>query len=209
MTTHTTYSIVPLVSIITATMMLSLGCDKKTQAQDADVVEKILAKANAKIPDYAEKATFAAGCFWGVESAYQQIDGVITTSVGYTGGKMIAPSYKDVCAGRTGHTEAVEVIFDPNKVSYEKLVDTFWKIHDPTTLNQQGPDFGTQYRSAIFFHNLKQQATATTSKQALQHSGRFKQDIVTEITKATPFYRAEDYHQSYLAKRGKTACHNP
>ncbi len=208
MTTHTTYSIVPLISIIAVTVMLSLGCDKKTQAQDADVVEKILAKANAKIPDYAEKATFAAGCFWGVESAYQQIDGVITTSVGYTGGKMIAPSYKDVCAGRTGHAEAVEVIFDPHKVSYEKLVDTFWKIHDPTTLNRQGPDFGTQYRSAIFFHNLKQQAIATRSKQAMQHSGRFSRDIVTEITSASPFYRAEDYHQSYLAKRGKTSCNN-
>ncbi len=205
----TRHSMMRLAYVTVIASVLSLGCDNRTEAGDSKVIEKILAKADAKVPANAEKATFAAGCFWGVESAYQQLDGVIKTSVGYTGGNLNKPSYKDVCSGQTGHAEAVEVIFDPSKVSYEKLVETFWNIHDPTTLNSQGPDFGTQYRSAIFFHNLKQQAIATTSKQATQASGKFPKKIVTEVTQASSFFKAEDYHQSYLAKLGKTSCKTP
>ncbi len=202
----TKHSMMSLAYVTAIAGVTILGCDNRTEAQDSKIIENILAKADAKVPANAEKATFAAGCFWGVESAFQQLDGVIKTSVGYTGGNPNKPSYKDVCSGKTGHAEAVEVIFDPSKISYEKLVETFWNIHDPTTLNRQGPDYGTQYRSAIYFHNLKQQAIATTSKQALQTSGKVSGKIVTEITKASSFFKAEDYHQSYLAKLGKTSC---
>jgi len=150
-----------------------------------------------------ERATFAAGCFWGVEAAFRQVKGVISTSVGYTGGAFKNPTYKDVCSGKTGHAEALEVQYDPSQVSYEALLDLFWNIHDPTTLNRQGPDLGAQYRSAIFFHTPEQKAVAIASKEKLQRSRRYRNPIVTEITPASQFYRAEEYHQQYMEKRGR------
>ncbi|HST23060.1 MAG TPA: peptide-methionine (S)-S-oxide reductase MsrA [Blastocatellia bacterium] len=153
-----------------------------------------------------EKATFAAGCFWGVEAAFRQIKGVLSTRVGYAGGSFENPTYRDVCSGTTGHAEAVEVEYDPSKVSYEDLLAVFWENHNPTTLNRQGPDVGTQYRSAIFFRDAKQEAAARASKEALQKSGKYAKDIVTEITPASEFYEAEDYHQQYLEKRGVSHC---
>ncbi len=154
-----------------------------------------------------EKATFGAGCFWGVEASFKEIPGVISTSVGYTGGSHDNPSYESVCTGRTGHAEAVEVIFDPALVSYARLLDVFWKCHDPTTSNRQGPDVGTQYRSAIFFYNTEQEQMARDSMDFQQRSGRFSSSIVTEIYPATIFHLAEDYHQQYLEKRGMASCH--
>jgi peptide-methionine (S)-S-oxide reductase len=153
------------------------------------------------------KATFAAGCFWGVEDAFRKIEGVSSTTVGYTGGTTKNPNYKEVCTGRTGHAEAVEVEFDPAKVSYLQLLATFWKSHDPTTPNRQGPDVGTQYRSAIFYHDAEQEEEARASKSLLEKNGVFKRPIVTEIVPAPDFYRAEDYHQQYFEKQGIKACH--
>jgi len=153
-----------------------------------------------------EKATFAAGCFWHVEEAFSKVKGVISTTVGYTGGKFKKPTYFKVCIGLTGHAESVELIFDPKKVSYKELLKVFWNIHDPTTLNRQGLDIGTQYRSAIYFHNAQQEKEAKASKQNLQKSGKHKRDIVTEIKPASEFYKAEEYHQKYLEKKGKTTC---
>ena len=156
----------------------------------------------------SEKATFAAGCFWGVESAFSQVKGVVKTTVGYTGGHVKNPTYKDVCTDKTGHAEALELEFDPGVVSYEKLLDVFWDIHDPTTPNRQGPDVGSQYRSAIFYHSPQQEKTALASKKKLQDSGKFKKPIVTEITEATEFYNAEEYHQRYFEKNGiAPTCH--
>ena len=154
-----------------------------------------------------EKATFGAGCFWGVEAAFRQIKGVISTSVGYSGGSYQNPSYHDVCTGRTGHAEVVEVVYDPAKVAYEDLLKVFWENHDPTTMNRQGPDIGTQYRSAIFFHTPEQQAAALSSKNELDSNGRYRRPIVTQIEPASQFYVAEDYHQQYLEKRGLSTCH--
>jgi len=154
-----------------------------------------------------ETATFGAGCFWGVEAAFRQIPGVVATAVGYLGGTLVNPTYHDVCTDRTGHAEVVEVQFDPSKVTYDQLLDVFWKNHDPTTLNRQGPDVGSQYRSAIFFHSPEQEKAALASKEHLQTSGRFRRPIVTEITPASTFYKAEDYHQQYLEKRGLSSCH--
>jgi len=153
-----------------------------------------------------EKATFGAGCFWGVEEAFRQVPGVISTSVGYLGGAMKNPTYEDVCAGDTGHAEVAEVEFDPGKVSYRQLLDVFWSIHDPTTLNRQGPDIGTPYRSAIFYHTPKQRDEALASRLEIDRSGRFRRLAVTEIAPATEFYRAEEYHQRYLEKRGEGSC---
>jgi peptide-methionine (S)-S-oxide reductase len=153
------------------------------------------------------KATFAAGCFWGVEATFRQIPGVISTRVGYTGGDFANPTYKDVCSDRTGHAEAVEVEFDPSKVGYEQLLNVFWENHDPTQLNRQGPDYGKQYRSAIFFHSPEQEQAARTSKEKLQASGQLHRPIVTQIVPAVTFYEAEDYHQQYLEKRGLASCH--
>ncbi len=154
-----------------------------------------------------EKATFGAGCFWGVEATFRQTPGVVETAVGYEGGTLETPTYKDVCTDETGHAEVVEVTFDPAQVSYDTLLNVFWENHNPTTLNSQGPDFGSQYRSAIFFHSPEQQAAAQASKEALGRSGRFKRPIVTEIVPAQTFYRAEEYHQQYLEKRGLASCH--
>ena len=153
-----------------------------------------------------KKATFAAGCFWGVEKILSKIPGVVSTSVGYSGGAAPNPSYELVCGGRTGHAEAVEVVYDPANVRYEELLITFWEYHDPTTLNRQGPDVGTQYRSIIFFHDREQEETAKRSKKILEESGLFKGPIVTEIIPAKEFYRAEEYHQKYLEKNPYGYC---
>ncbi|NUO79322.1 peptide-methionine (S)-S-oxide reductase MsrA [candidate division KSB1 bacterium] len=154
-----------------------------------------------------EKATFGAGCFWGVEAAFRRVPGVLATAVGYMGGTMKHPSYEDVCTDETGHAEVVEITYDPARTSYEDLLQVFWTNHDPTTLNRQGPDLGRQYRSAIFYHTPAQQAAASASKEKLQSSGRYRRPIVTEITPAAEFYRAEEYHQQYLEKRGLASCH--
>ena len=153
-----------------------------------------------------EKATFGAGCFWGVEAAFRQVEGVVSTTVGYMGGTLKNPTYKDVCTDRTGHAEVVEVEYDPSKVSYDELLNVFWAKHDPTTLNRQGPDIGTQYRSVIFFHSPPQEAAAKASKERLQASGKYKRPVVTEILPAADFWRAEEYHQQYLEKRGLAHC---
>ena len=152
-------------------------------------------------------ATFAAGCFWGVEEAFRHVKGVTSATVGYTGGTTKDPTYKQVCTGNTGHAEAVEVEFDPAQVSYRELLAAFFSNHNPTTLNSQGPDFGSQYRSAIFYHDAEQEAAARESIAALEKSNVFKRPIVTEVKPAGPFYRAEEYHQQYLAKRGAASCH--
>jgi peptide-methionine (S)-S-oxide reductase len=155
-------------------------------------------------PDGAKRATFGAGCFWGVEAAFRQIDGVLQTAVGYTGGHVPDPTYERVCRGGTGHAEAVEVWFDPAQVSYAQLLETFWQIHNPTTRNRQGWDFGSQYRSAVFYHDADQQEAAIASREVEQQSRR--RQIVTEITPASAFYRAEEYHQRYLEKHGRASC---
>lgn len=153
-----------------------------------------------------EKAYFAAGCFWGVEASFREVTGVTATAVGYMGGHTENPTYKEVCTDRTGHAEAVEVVFDPQVVSYDDLLDVFWKSHDPTTLNRQGPDVGSQYRSAIFFTTQAQDQQARTSKAALEKARRFRRPIVTEILPAPVFYKAEEYHQQYLEKKGLPHC---
>ena len=155
----------------------------------------------------SETATFGAGCFWGVEEVFRTLPGVTSTAVGYLGGSIKDPTYKDVCTGKTGHAEVMQLEFDPAIVSYRQLLETFWSSHDPTTMNRQGPDLGSQYRSAVFFHTPEQEAAAIESKKELQSSGRFSDPIVTEITPASTFYRAEDYHQKYLEKRGVGSCH--
>ncbi len=147
------------------------------------------------------RATLAAGCFWGVEATFRQLEGVTGTCVGYTGGRLADPTYRDVCGGTTGHAEAVQVDYDPSVVSYEELLEVFWGAHDPTQLDRQGHDVGEQYRSAIFCHDPAQQAAALKSKQALAASGRLRKPIVTEIAPATAFWMAEDYHQQYVEKR--------
>jgi peptide-methionine (S)-S-oxide reductase len=149
-----------------------------------------------------EEATFGAGCFWGVEAAFRKVKGVLTTTVGYSGGSVSNPTYRHVCSGRTGHAEVLRVEYDPSHVSYEDLLNVFWSVHDPTTLNRQGPDIGTQYRSVIFFHNAAQEAAAKAAKAKLEKDGQYKRPIVTEIVPASEFYRAEEYHQQYLEKHG-------
>jgi len=153
-----------------------------------------------------KKATFGAGCFWGVEAAFRQIDGVTATAVGYEGGTLENPTYEDVCSHTTGHAEVVEVTYDPERVSYEELLEVFWGKHNPTQLNRQGWDVGDQYRSVIFFHDEEQRADAERSKAELGASGRYRQPVVTVIEPAQTFYRAEDYHQQYLEKRGRSSC---
>jgi peptide-methionine (S)-S-oxide reductase len=154
-----------------------------------------------------EKASFGAGCFWGVEVTFRQVPGVVDATAGYLGGTLPNPTYEDVCSGRTGHAEVVQVTYDPTRVSYDDLLNVFWGSHDPTTLNRQGPDRGTQYRSAIFYHTEAQHAAAVASKERWSSDGRFPRPIVTEITPASTFYRAEEYHQRYLEKHGLASCH--
>lgn len=152
------------------------------------------------------KATFGAGCFWGVEASFRQLPGVTNAVSGYSGGTTANPTYEDVCTGATGHAEVVQVTFDPALITYEQLLGAFWKMHDPTTRNRQGPDVGTQYRSAIFYHDDEQRRAAEASKQAQDSSKLYRGPIVTEITEAGPFYEAEEYHQRYLEKRGQVSC---
>jgi peptide-methionine (S)-S-oxide reductase len=154
-----------------------------------------------------EKATFGAGCFWGVEAAFREVPGVVNVTVGYEGGHTENPTYQEVCTDLTGHAEVAQVEYDPEKVSYEQLLDVFWSIHDPTQVNRQGPDIGTQYRSVIFFHTPEQEQAARASKARLESSGRYRRPIATAIEPAQTFYRAEEYHQQYLAKRGLKHCH--
>ena len=156
-----------------------------------------------------EKATFGAGCFWGIESAFRELPGVVSATVGYAGGYVPNPSYRDVCTGQTGHAEVVVLEYDPAVTSYEQLLDLFWRIHDPTQLNRQGPDFGTQYRSVVLFHSPQQEAAARNSLTRLESSGRFKRKIVTQLLPATEFWRAEEYHQRYFEKNGLKSCHLP
>lgn len=153
------------------------------------------------------EATFGAGCFWGVEAAFRRVNGVFATAVGYMGGVMDNPTYEDVCYTQTQHAEVVKVVYDPRRLSYDQLLEVFWANHDPTTLNRQGPDVGTQYRSAIFYHNEAQAEAARASLKRQEASGRFKRPVVTEITPASTFWMAEDYHQQYLEKRGAASCH--
>jgi len=149
-----------------------------------------------------EKATFAAGCFWGVEEAFYDEPGVVATRVGYTGGTLENPTYQQVCSGTSGHAEAVEVSFDPAKISYDQLLKIFWQAHDPTQLNRQGPDVGSQYRSAIFYHSEEQRLQAESSREAVDHSGRYQRSVVTEVVPAGAFWQAEEYHQQYHRKNG-------
>ncbi len=168
--------------------------------------------ADAGIPkeelvNRTETATFAAGCFWGVQAAFDQVKGLVSTTVGYTGGHTDNPTYQQVCTDKTGHAEAVQIVFDPAVVSYDQLLTVFWNMHDPTTKNRQGPDIGSQYRSAIFYHTPEQQAAALASKQKLDQSGRLKRPVVTEIVPARTFWPAEEYHQKYFARHGGGSCH--
>jgi peptide-methionine (S)-S-oxide reductase len=184
-----------------------LGCDSQAGRPEGSEasgggVSMEMQSNNAHL----EKATFAAGCFWGVEAAFRRVEGVVSTQVGYTGGHAENPTYKEVCSDRTGHAEAVQVTYDPEKVSYKDLLEAFWSIHDPTQRDRQGPDVGSQYRSAIFHHNGLQAREAIESKDALEKSGRFTRPIVTEIVPAGPFYRAEEYHQQYYEKHDIGSC---
>jgi peptide-methionine (S)-S-oxide reductase len=152
-------------------------------------------------------ATFAAGCFWGVEELFRTTPGVLSTRVGYTGGATTNPTYDDVCSDETGHAEAVEITYDPKRVSYERLLELFFENHNPCEVNRQGPDVGSQYRSAVFYHDVTQQRAAETAKRGLTASGRYNRSIATQIVPASEFYPAEEYHQQYLMKRGKDSCH--
>lgn len=195
----------PILAIgVIATIFFSSNWKEKTMASNVPATNTS-GKVDAETK--LETATFGAGCFWGVEAAFRQIKGVKSTAVGYLGGTMENPSYKDVCTGRTGHAEVVQVEFDPSQVTYEELLEVFWSNHNPTTLNRQGPDYGTQYRSAIFYHSPQQKTAAEATKEKHSASKRFRDPIVTEITPASEFYIAEDYHQQYLEKRGLSSCH--
>jgi len=154
-----------------------------------------------------KKATFAAGCFWGVEATFMKVKGVVQTEVGYMGGHTESPTYRDVCTDRTGHAEVVQVTYDDSLVSYDQLLEVFWMSHDPTQKNRQGPDFGTQYRTAVFYHDEEQRSSAERSKTGMDASGRFKRPIATLLERAGPFWRAEEYHQKYLQKKGLDTCH--
>jgi peptide-methionine (S)-S-oxide reductase len=170
--------------------------------------QKTSSAKTAETPDSNkyEKATFAAGCFWHVQYEFDRVPGVISTTVGYTGGTTENPTYEQVCTGKTGHAESVEITYDPNRVGYEKLLDVFFKVHDPTTLNRQGPDVGHQYRSAIFYHNDRQRQAALAAMEKLSKSGKYSRPIVTEVKPAGPFHKAENYHQKYLEKSGALSC---
>jgi peptide-methionine (S)-S-oxide reductase len=158
------------------------------------------------MPSNLQKATFAAGCFWHVEDSFRKVPGVVSTAVGFEGGNLDNPSYKEVCTDKTGHAEVVEVTYDPVRVSYGELLNVFWSIHDPTTMNRQGPDMGTQYRSAIFYHGEEQEAEARASKEMLEKSGKYKNPIVTQIVPASKFWKAEEYHQQYFEKNNIKSC---
>ena len=176
--------------------------EEKTKAEHGNATSEENTDIFENLGEGLEKATFAAGCFWGIEEAFRQVKGVVATEVGFSGGHFERPTYEQVCTLDTGHAEAVRVIFDPKVVSYKTLLDVFWKIHDPTTKDRQGPDVGKQYRSVIFYHSEEQKAAALASKEELERSGAFKNPIVTEIVSVSEFYVAEDYHQQYFEKKG-------
>lgn len=188
------------IAMVATSWLVKIGAGKMNPKEQKPTSNK--AKESTKY----ETAIFGAGCFWGVEAAFRQVRGVKSTTVGYSGGHVKKPTYRDVCTNRTGHAEVVQLIYDPNKVTYDKLLEVFWKIHDPTTLNRQGPDFGSQYRSVIFYNTHVQKASAESYREKLQKSGRYKKTIVTEIAPAAEFYRAEEYHQRYLEKRRLKSC---
>jgi peptide-methionine (S)-S-oxide reductase len=196
---------------------LLTGCDRRMEGRSMSEPKPSASGQTASLTpaaqpanattDKLETAIFGAGCFWGVEAEFRKIDGVVATEVGYAGGHTENPTYKQVCTDRTGHAEVVKVTYDPSKVSYDELLDLFWRSHNPTQVNRQGPDVGTQYRSVIFYTTPEQEAAARASKQKLEASGRFRRPIATQIEPAGPFYRAEEYHQQYLEKRGMASCH--
>jgi len=190
-----------LASVIGLLLLLQVGCggDPGTQAKAGLAQQGGTPKM--------DKATFGAGCFWGVEAAFRKVHGVVDTAVGYAGGTTSDPSYKDVCTDKTGHAEVVQVAYDPSIVSYARLLEVFWKCHDPTQVNRQGPDRGTQYRSVIFYHSEAQRVAADASKATLDQSRKWARPIATRIEPAPTFWRAEEYHQRYLEKRGKDNCH--
>jgi peptide-methionine (S)-S-oxide reductase len=190
-----------LLGLLAAVVLLAAGRERAAQAGSGPVLPQTTRGGKPMA-----MATFAAGCFWGVEETFRNVKGVTDTVVGYTGGDFPNPTYEAVCSGKTGHVEAVQVTYDPSAVTYEQLLDVFWKCHDPTTPNRQGPDVGTNYRSAIFYHTPEQQAAALASKAALEKSGAFSRPIVTSIEPAKTFWRAEEYHQRYLEKHGLAAC---
>ena len=189
--------------IVTALMPIIClsGCNAEGTAAQTGTGQSISKDA------VMQKATFAAGCFWGVEASFRKLPGVKATRVGYTGGTTENPTYSQVCGHKTGHAEAVEISFDMNEISYAELLTVFWNSHNPTQRDRQGPDIGSQYRSAIFFHSPEQEAEAKAAKKALEESGKYDKPIATLIVPAKPFYPAEDYHQQYLEKRGQASCH--
>ena len=197
--------------LLALTLATPAGCHHKSDATETPAATATQStKYGKEKPVNTQKATFAAGCFWGVELEFSQVPGVIKTSVGYTGGAMKSPTYHDVCSDQTGHAEAVLVEFDPAKVSYEKLVDLFFDLHDPTQVNRQGPDSGTQYRTAIFYHTPEQKTAAQAAIKRLTDAKKFSRPIATQVVPAVEFYPAEDYHQQYFAKKGITkSCHRP
>jgi peptide-methionine (S)-S-oxide reductase len=186
--------------------LAACGCSQRGAGGDGTRVDAARAAAHEGEKVNTQKAMFGAGCFWGVEERFRTTPGVVETTVGYAGGKLDNPTYQDVCTDRTGHAEVVLVEYDPQRVTYEQLLDVFWNSHNPTQLNRQGPDVGTQYRSVVFYFSPEQQAAAEASKERLAKSGKYKRPIVTEIAPAAAFWRAEEYHQKYLMKRGKAAC---
>jgi peptide-methionine (S)-S-oxide reductase len=193
--------------VVAAVLMPCLAsCGQGTAAPVPSPKPGAAKEESAKM-DKIEKADFGAGCFWGVEETFRKIPGVKSTAVGFEGGTLESPSYKDVCTGKTGHAETVQVEYDPAQVSYGQLLDVFWNNHDPTTRNRQGPDVGAQYRSVIFYHTPEQKAAALASKAKIERGGKFKQPVVTQIVPASTFWRAEEYHQKYLEKRGMSSCH--
>ena len=203
-----TYNIYMCVVFLLMSVFLA-GCDEFEKAsvmQKSKEAENTSAGRSPSSEPARETAWFAAGCFWGVEAAFRRVPGVTSTAVGYMGGHTPNPTYKQVCASTTGHAEAVKVVYDPAKVSYDRLLEVFWTAHDPTTLNRQGPDVGTQYRSAIFINDQKQYAAAVESRHNLEELHKFDRPIVTEIKRAKQFHMAEEYHQQYLEKQGKTSC---
>jgi peptide-methionine (S)-S-oxide reductase len=192
---------------VSAIALAGYGCENKAEgARPSKSSGAEVERAMEDMETGLERATFAAGCFWGVEAALRKVEGVVSTQVGYTGGKTEDPTYKEVCGDRTGHAEAVEITYDPDRVAYGDLLEVFWTIHDPTQHNRQGPDVGSQYRSAVFYHNEEQAEAARESKERLDKSGKFSRSIATEIVPAATFYRAEEYHQQYYEKRGIGSC---
>ena len=190
-----------LVAVIPLLCLISCGPNAATSASEN--------REDIAVMQKTETATLGAGCFWGVETAFRQVAGVRSTAVGYEGGSLDSPSYRDVCTDKTGHAEVVQVEYDPTEVSYEELLDVFWNQHDPTTPDRQGPDVGAQYRSVIFYHSPEQKEIAIASKQRLEQSGVHRRPVITEIVPAATFWRAEDYHQQYLEKRGMSSCRLP